>query len=174
MSLCDHTLLYLTAQTWTQGEASAALAAELMEAMENNVHVLLVHEMPGAGGQAERFGCAFASFFANPDGATPSQLLKRGIYSQIAVPLKGGPWRRTSMALLAVALGMSKEDAESGGDNATRLGESAASKLLRPLWYRSLNRATVKPVVGPTPAEESAFTVRLSKQAEVMLLQSRV
>jgi len=107
---CDHMLLYLTSQTWTRGEASAALGLELMEAMDLKLNVLLVHEMTGAGGQEARFGCEFASFFAFADGTTPTELLNRGIYSSIAVPLKGGPLREASMVLLGIALGMGKDD----------------------------------------------------------------
>jgi len=119
LSECDHMLLYLTSQTWTRPVESAQLCAELMEAMDCGVHVLLAHEMPGEGGQAARDGCEFGSFFACPDGATPDELLKRGIYSEVAVPLKGGAWREASMMLLGMALGMSKDelqDAKEGGD----------------------------------------------------------
>jgi len=115
----DHMLLYLTAQTWTRPFESTALRDELLLALELGVHVQLAHEMPGAGGQEERFGCEFGDFFGHPDGATPANLLKRGIYSEIAVPLKGGPWREASMVLMGMALGMSKEDlatAQVGGD----------------------------------------------------------
>jgi hypothetical protein len=144
---CDHLLLYLTSLTWTRGEASEALAGEVMRAMDLGVHVLLTHEsesprlqscgidgnrrthqhhrmceleplcvglwcaVPGVGGQDKRFGCDFGSFFACVDGATPELLLKRGIYSEIAVSLKGGPWREASMALLTMEFGLSKEEA---------------------------------------------------------------
>jgi len=129
-SECDRMLLYLTSQTWTRGEVSAALGAEVMKAMDLKVNVLLVHEMPGTGGQEARFGCEFGSLFSCANGATPSELLKRGIYSSIAVPLKGGAWREASMVLLGMALGMSKEaieDAKEGGDV---LGLGADTKLL--------------------------------------------
>ena len=33
----------------------------------------------------QRFGCEFADFFGHPDGATPPELLKRNLYSEIAV-----------------------------------------------------------------------------------------
>ena len=43
LAKCDHILLYLTGQTWTRGQAATmALEAELLEAMELDVHVLLV------------------------------------------------------------------------------------------------------------------------------------
>ena len=101
-------LLYLTSQTWTRGKESGALADELRTALDLGVHVLLSHEMPGIGGQEARHAVEFSTFFANPSGATPNDLLKRGLYSEIAVPLKGGPWREASMALLGSALGMTK------------------------------------------------------------------
>jgi len=96
--------------------------------MDLEVNVLLVHEMPGAGGQEARFGCEFGSFFACASGATPSELLKRGIYSSIAVPLKGGPWREASIKLLGMALGMSKEEAEDAKEGRDVLGLGADTK----------------------------------------------
>jgi hypothetical protein len=56
------------------------------------------------------------------------KLLKLGIYSEIAVALKGGPWREASMAMLARAFGLSKEEEEAraaghdvlGGGNSAR------------------------------------------------------
>ena len=97
---CEHMLVYLHALTWTSGKASDELASEVAAAMGARVHVLLAHEMPGAGGQAARHAVAFGSFFST----TPQSLLTRGIYDQIAVPLKGGEWRKASLALLAKAL----------------------------------------------------------------------
>jgi hypothetical protein len=109
MRCCDHVLLYLTAQTWTRGDASDALSADMIEAMDFGIHVLLVHEMRGMGGQKERHGCDFDSFFSCPEGATPPVLMQRNVYSEIAVPLKGGPWREVSMRLLCTALRTSDE-----------------------------------------------------------------
>ena len=96
---CDHMLVYLNGLTWTSGMQSAAFAAHVTRAMDEAVHLMLVHEMPGPGGQDVRHGCEFGSFFACDDGATPTALLKRGIYQQIALALKGGMWREASLAL---------------------------------------------------------------------------
>jgi len=123
---CDHMLLYLTAQTWTRPFESTALRDELLLALELGVHVQLAHEMNGAG-QEGRFGCEFGDFFSHPDGATPNELLHCGIYSEIAVPLKGGPWREASMVLMGLALGMSKDgvaDANDGQDVPALSGQS--------------------------------------------------
>ena len=128
---CDHMLLYLTGQTWTCGEASAALGAELLKAMDLGIHVMLVHEMAGGGGQDARFGCEFSTFFGHPDGATPAELLKCGIYSEIAVPLKGGAWREASMVLMGMALGMSKDDTALAqeGDDVLGLEEATVERI---------------------------------------------
>jgi hypothetical protein len=118
LARCDHMLLYLTGKTWTRGAESAALGDELSKAMGLGVHILLAHEMSGGGGQTERFGCEFGVNFACADGTTPDELLRRNLCSEIAVPLKGGPWREASMALLSMALSMDKDDvvsAEEGG-----------------------------------------------------------
>jgi hypothetical protein len=44
LAVCEHMLLYLTSQTWTRGEASDALAKEVLKAMDLGVHVMLAHE----------------------------------------------------------------------------------------------------------------------------------
>jgi len=120
---CDHMLLYLTSLTWTRGDMSKALAVEVGQAMDLGVHVMLAHEMPGAGEQEARLGCEFGSFFSCADGATPAELLKRGIYSEIAIALKGGPWREASMAMLGMAFGLSKEEVEAQSAGQDVLGK---------------------------------------------------
>jgi len=98
---CEVMLVYLTGKTW----ASAAFADEVEAAMRSGKRLLLAHEMPGLGHEAQaRHTVEFGNFFA--DGQTPSTLVAAGIYSSIAVPLKGGPWREASMALLAKAVGL--------------------------------------------------------------------
>jgi len=113
---CDFMLVYLTARTWTRADESSMFGVEVGRAMDADVPLLLAHEMIGVGSQAVRFGCEFASLFSCDDGATPPELLDRGIYAKIAVALKGGEWRKTSMVMLAKALAGSdaidKEDAK--------------------------------------------------------------
>jgi len=105
-------LVYLTAQTWTRGKLSAQLGAEVLQAMDLGVHLLLAHEMPGVGGQEARSGCDFGAFFSCEAGSTPAELLVRGIYNEIALPLKGGAWREPSLALLFDVLAATSEHAE--------------------------------------------------------------
>ena len=80
----------------------------------------------------------FGSFFSCVDGATPGELLKRGIYSEIVVALKGGPWREASMAMLAMALGLSKEEAEAQAAGQDVLGEGM--KLTESSLYHGLTK----------------------------------
>ena len=139
---CAKFVVYLTALTWRSGETSAQFADEVRRAMDMAVPLLLVHEMPGVGGQEARHGCEFGTFFENQDGArgpdaakaasppravrapldttphsnrengsgengsgyTPVDLIDRGIYSTIAIGLKGGAWREASIVVLAEAL----------------------------------------------------------------------
>jgi len=174
---CSHMLLYLTSQTWTR-EASGALAAELMTAMDIGVHILLAHEMPGAGQEA-RHGCEFGDFFACADGNTPEDLLKRGIYSEIAVPLKGGAWREVSMALMAKSLDLTKAEAQAvaGGDDVLGLDvevltyssallsagkaqmQTAAAHVISTADYMATRRAQV----APAPAALTSIITRATK-----------
>jgi hypothetical protein len=92
--------------------------------------------VPGAEGQEHRYGGEFGSFFSCVDGATPGELLRRGIYSEIAVALKGGPWREASMAMLAMAFGLSKEEAEAraAGEDVLGGGMNLAESSLYHGW----------------------------------------
>ena len=103
-------LLYLNAATWTRGpDESAKLANDIKLARKFGVHVLLAHEQPNVadgldGHTTSALGVPFDAFFNNPEGTTPRRLLVSGIYTEIAVPLKRGPYRPVSMALLAKAV----------------------------------------------------------------------
>ena len=52
----------------------------------------------------ERHAVDFDAFFSCVDGTTPEKLLRAGIYEQIAIALKGGPWRRASLVMIAKVL----------------------------------------------------------------------
>ena len=104
LAKCESMLCYLTSLTWTSGDRSALFADEVHQAMDQGVRILLAHEMPGVGGQEARHAVAFSTFFACEHGATPVELLRKGIYSTIAVPLKGNASRRASYVLLSDAL----------------------------------------------------------------------
>ena len=99
---CGRMLVYLNGKTWSSGWASVAFARDVAEAMRLGIELVLAHEVPGIGGQAERSAVLFGTFFSTDQ--TPIQLTKAGIYAPIAIPFKGGPWRDTSMALLQAAL----------------------------------------------------------------------
>jgi hypothetical protein len=101
---CEAMLVYLDGRTWTSGAATTAFAEDVTRAMALGVRLLLTHEMPDMEvDEAGRHAVEFASFFAA--GATPRMLIDAGIYKSIATPLKGGVWRRTSLVMVAQALG---------------------------------------------------------------------
>uniref|UniRef100_A0A7S2C867 Uncharacterized protein n=1 Tax=Haptolina brevifila TaxID=156173 RepID=A0A7S2C867_9EUKA len=140
---CQQFVLLLTGQTWTGGERSAALAAEVEMAMQLEIPILLAHEMPGLG-QEGRHGVEFSTFFACDEGATPNSLLRAGIYSKIATALKGGAWRKASMVLLLQGV-QSANNAElkeaSKDERSTTLGARSSTSSRR-------GRLTLRPVVS--------------------------
>ena len=96
LEACEHMIIHLTDQTWTRGEASAALAHEVCEAMRHGVHRLLVHEVPGVRCDDERHACSFAALI----GETPAHLSAAGparIYNEIAMNLAEGEWREAGL-----------------------------------------------------------------------------
>ena len=104
MPRSDHYLLYLNGQTWTRGDDSKALEAEVHEAIDSHVHLLLAHEVAGLG-QEERHGVDFDTIIKT----TPQSLLAKKVYHEVAVGLRGGPWRPTSMIHLGLALKMTSD-----------------------------------------------------------------
>lgn len=99
-----HMLLYLNADTFSSDEAqAAALGAEVQDAMQRGVNIVLVHECDRA-----RRGCDFKRFFE----VTPPHLIAHGLYAQIAVPCHASPHRQVSLALTAQAFGAEDLDAK--------------------------------------------------------------
>ena len=170
---CDFMLVYLTAQTWTRPDASSMFGSEVGRAMDAGVKLLLAHEMIGVGGQESRFGCEFANFFSCDDGATPRQLLERGIYGTIAVALKGGNWRKTSMVMLAKAFAgsdaVNQEDADEL-KKAQEISKSVQQELRLPA---SALAAVSKAARGHAVASTAATSVVLVMKDVLFHLSSR-
>ena len=103
---CKAMLLYLTSETWTDPDGrSKDLADELAHAMQLDIPLILAHEQVSAvEAENERNACRFDDFFSNVDGQTPQELLKKGIYDTIAVPLKAAAWRDASLKMLILKL----------------------------------------------------------------------
>ena len=114
---CSCFLLYLNAKTWTSASRRQKLCIQLEQAMQAGIRLILAHEMimfafpesewgwiqpvqEGHALQRARHACEFGSFFED----TPQHLIEKGIYSNIASPLKGGAWRPVSLKLIALAL----------------------------------------------------------------------
>ena len=68
----------------------------------NKIRIVMVHE-----NDPSKNGCEFGTFFAT----TPQGLIDEGIYKEIAIALHTPPHRAISLALVAQALGATKDAA---------------------------------------------------------------
>jgi len=170
---CDSMLVYLTSRTWTRGDASCMFGFEVGRAMDADIPLLLVHEMIGVGGQETRCGCEFASFFSCDDGATPPELLRRGIYAQIAVALKGGEWRKTSMVMLAKAF--AGTDAVGKGDaNELKQAQAMSKEVQQELRLPASAHAAVRITARGRGVEVSSTAKLLAWVLSKQLSPSRL
>ena len=106
MEKADRMLLLLNGRTWDSGDASNQLTLEMMQRLSKKriQPYTLVHEAPALDpndpDDAARFGVKFARFFDN----TPSRLLPAGIYTPIALKLRGDIFREASLIQLCARL----------------------------------------------------------------------
>mmetsp|Transcript_12124 Transcript_12124/g.31431 ORF Transcript_12124/g.31431 Transcript_12124/m.31431 type:complete len:638 (-) Transcript_12124:108-2021(-) len=172
---CDCMLVYLTRLTWTQGDTSVALAADVQRAMDGGVPLKLAHEMPGVLANEERRAVDFGAFFSCEDGTTPQELLRAGIYNQIAIALKGGPWRRASLVMIASAFAQSARASQRPVTK--RLSTSAKSLLRQPHTTLSrtskLLRQSHRRLSTSAGKLVSTSNARLSTSAGNLLSQTR-
>ena len=98
-----HMLLYLNRSTWTS-EGAEALAEQVRAARSAKLPIVMAHE-----NDAVRAGCIFGHFFE----VTPRDLIADGLYHDLAIGCHSGPHRQVSLALLAKALGATKQTAQS-------------------------------------------------------------
>jgi len=103
---CQCMLLYLNSNTWTRGIASSKLAEEVTMAMERDIPRILAHEFPSWVDEhmhsPPRDACPFGDFFVD----TPLELIKAGLYKQVATALKPGRWRKAALIHLAGKFGL--------------------------------------------------------------------
>ena len=126
---CERFLVFLTRNTWKSGEMSLALAEEIARAMDRKACLLLCHEMLGEE-EEERCAVDFGALLVPKPGGTPVELVRRGIYKQIAIPLKGGAWRQASMVMTAQALAATATAGsfESGGPSVPNSQDSPTAR----------------------------------------------
>ena len=102
-------LLYLKWSTWA-GDSAEPLAEQVRAAREARLPIVMAHENDAALG-----GCIFGRFFE----VTPRDLISDGLYNDLAVGCHADPHRQVSIALLAQALGATKQTATSRVRRAT-------------------------------------------------------
>ena len=107
-------LLYLNRSTWA-GDGAAALAEQVRAARRVRLPLVMAHENDAARG-----GCIFGHFFE----VTPRDLIVDGLYNDIAVGCHSDPHRQVSLALLAKALGATKQTAQSRVRRVTALART--------------------------------------------------
>ncbi|EOD33551.1 hypothetical protein EMIHUDRAFT_425648, partial [Emiliania huxleyi CCMP1516] len=98
-----HMLLYLNRLTWA-GDGAEALAEQVRAARRAKLPIVMAHE-----NDAVRNGCIFGHFFE----VTPRDLIADGLYHDLAIGCHADPHRQVSLALLAKALGATKQTAQS-------------------------------------------------------------
>ena len=89
-------------------------------ASADKIRVVLVHE-----NDPDKGGCEFGTFF----GTTPQALIDEGIYKEIAIALHTPPHRAVSLALVAQALGATKDAARLAARRGNRSRFSFSSLL---------------------------------------------
>ncbi|EOD35585.1 hypothetical protein EMIHUDRAFT_98575 [Emiliania huxleyi CCMP1516] len=133
-----HMLLYLNRVTWA-GDGAEALAEQVRAAREARLPIVMAHE-----NDAVRNGCIFGHFFE----VTPRDLIADGLYNDLAVGCHSAPHRQVSLALLANALGATKQTAQSRMRRVThaRVTQTRGSS------------STTEPSNGDDVVEESSAT----------------
>ena len=103
----EQVLLFLDTATWQGRAATLALEALVLQAASHHVRVLVVYDDSVS--------------FAELMDATPASLRAVGIFDRIAIPLKMGPWRAASLAMMANAC---VEPVEQAGEPLKELTET--------------------------------------------------
>ena len=135
-----HMLLYLTLSTWA-GDGAEALAEQVRAARNARLPIVMAHE-----NDIERAGCIFGHFFE----VTPRDLIVDGLYHDLAIGCHSGKHRQVSIALLATALGATKQTAQS------RVRRTTLARLTQTRGSSS----TQEPSNGDDDLEESATQPR--------------
>lgn len=100
-------LLYLNMDTFCgdDGGLLASQVRKILHAPGDKVNLFLAHE-----NDRDLGGCEFGRFFST----TPNDLIKSGIYSQIAIAFHANPFRRVSLSIAAHKLSESGEKKSDG------------------------------------------------------------
>ena len=105
-------VLLLLSQSTFVGQAGEVLANRVRAAMEANMSFIMIHQT-----DVSNDGCEFERFFS----VTPPDLIKNGLYRQLAVPWYPAPHLRVSCVVAAQALGAVQQKNSSRRSNMTRV-----------------------------------------------------
>ena len=121
----------------------------------DKIRIVLVHEADPAKG-----GCEFGTFF----GTTPQGLIDEGIYKDIAIALHTPPHRAVSLALVAQALGATKDAARL----AARRGRFSSTKASTKPVSADPEAQTEESRMGQAAASAFASAPAATKSVELV------
>ena len=146
-----HMLLYLKRSTWA-GDGAEALAEQVRAARSARLPIVMAHE-----NDAVRGGCIFGHFFE----VTPRDLISDGLYNDLAVGCHADPHRQVSIALLAQALGATKQTAQSRVRRVTALARTTQPRGSSSKAEQQEQEQSARDQVAQVQEEESAAQARI-------------
>lgn len=113
-----HMVVYLNEQAFAQESLGEALASNVRDAMAAGVSMLVLHER-----EAEHGALPFEHFYQ----ITPEDLVRRGLYRQLATPWYHGQHARVSRAVAAGAMGASRKMRRTVHERQARAGRRSST-----------------------------------------------
>ena len=148
----------------TGGDASAAFGVDVAQALTAGIPLVLAHEMPDprepqhklGSNAAGRCPCEFADFFLPTQ--TPEELLKAGIYDNVAVAFKGGAWRQASRTLFVEKVAEHAPQTAKPRTDVTRMLSSFIVDILSALAGRQLPIVTFEGTTAASAGSSSTLS----------------
>jgi hypothetical protein len=157
-SRCEHMLVLLDDRTWTSGETTAKLIAEIESGITAGIHMLCVHEFPSVVGPP-RHTCDFGLMFRSDWTPDHLQSGPTNLYKEIALALKGAEWRKPGLVALASKIGAGASSTAAGGSSDEKAGANQSKSPTALGQPMPLTQSVNLPRFGPV--QESAVAVSL-------------
>jgi hypothetical protein len=151
-----HMVVYLNEHAFAQESLCEALASNIRGAMGAGVSMLILHER-----EAEYGALTFNHFYQ----ITPEDLVRRGLYRQLATPWYHGQHASVSRAVAAGAMGASRKMRHAVHERRARAGlrPSADGKVApAPRDEAALAVPAVQPISGPASLADSPIQICLT------------
>ena len=141
---------------------------DVARALTAGIPLVLAHEMPDPrepqhkiGSNAEgRCPCEFADFFLSTQ--TPEELLRAGIYDNVAVAFKGGAWRQVSRTLLVEKIAEHAPQTAKPRTDVTRMLSRFIDDILSALGARNMSMVAFEGKAAASSSTLSSATLSSS------------